>query len=411
MNLFTSTIKKNQSAGKLSKLGFDQKPPHIVKYMGSKSKILDFLIDGLDEIYEGGKVCDLFAGSATLAGALRNTVPVHSNDIQQYSSIFAKAYLTDKRMLSDHNKILTEVVAEAHEYTQILVSSYPFIDDELLHLNYISLPSFIAIEEKQKKLIYNEFSKTNWHLFTKYYSGTYWSLNQCIWIDALRKAIESIADSQYYAIALSSLMHAMSYNSQSTGHFAQYRDAKNESSKDDIIIYRKKEILPYFIKKYNDLSTKLGSDVKGHMSTSLDYAECLNTLESQTTVYADPPYAFVHYSRFYHALETLVKYDYPTVAFKGRYREDRHQSPFCKRKTVDMAFQTLFKKIIERKNSLALSYSNNGMISLERIVDIGRKEMSSYSFEVKELNYVHSTMGRRYEKNKNVKEYLLLCKP
>eukprot|EP00825_Cyclidium_porcatum_P000519 TRINITY_DN10162_c0_g1_i1.p3 TRINITY_DN10162_c0_g1~~TRINITY_DN10162_c0_g1_i1.p3 ORF type:complete len:111 (-),score=18.52 TRINITY_DN10162_c0_g1_i1:387-719(-) len=65
------------------------------EYMGSKTKILPFVISGIEEIYLGGGICDLFAGSCSLAGALGNQLPIISNDIQKYSSIVAKAYLTD----------------------------------------------------------------------------------------------------------------------------------------------------------------------------------------------------------------------------------------------------------------------------------------------------------------------------
>lgn len=68
---------------------------HYIKYMGSKTKILPFVINGIQSVYKSGYVCDLFAGSCTLSGALGNQVPIISNDIQVYSSVIAKSYLTD----------------------------------------------------------------------------------------------------------------------------------------------------------------------------------------------------------------------------------------------------------------------------------------------------------------------------
>ena len=60
--------------------------PHYIKYMGSKTKILPFVIQGIESVYRGGKICDLFAGSCSLSGALGNQLPIISNDIQYYSS-------------------------------------------------------------------------------------------------------------------------------------------------------------------------------------------------------------------------------------------------------------------------------------------------------------------------------------
>jgi adenine-specific DNA-methyltransferase len=48
-------------------------------------------------------------------------------------------------------------------------------------------------------------------------------------------------------------MYAMAYCSQGTGHYAQYRDAKTNSSFNDICIYRKKEVFKFFSKKFNEL--------------------------------------------------------------------------------------------------------------------------------------------------------------
>ncbi len=255
------------------------------------------------------------------------------------------------------------------------------------------------------------FGNLSHHLFIKYYSGTYWSYQQCLWIDALRKVADEYKNTPVHYVILSSLMFAMSYNSQSTGHYAQYRDATNLSSKTDILIYRQKEMLPYFINKFKQLHSYLDKNDINHKVTSLDFAKCLDEIEPNSLVYADPPYAFVHYSRFYHALETLVKYDYPDVDHKGRYRTDRHQSPFCKRTEVKPAFTKIFSKIKVKNSNLILSYSNTGMISLYEILDIAKKTLgNNYEVKTKEVAYKHSTMGRKDDKNKDVQEYLIIAK-
>ena len=64
----------------------------FIKYMGSKAKLLDYVIGGLNKLYTGGPISDLFAGSACLAGALRDQAPFISNDIQSYSGVLSAAY-------------------------------------------------------------------------------------------------------------------------------------------------------------------------------------------------------------------------------------------------------------------------------------------------------------------------------
>jgi len=387
---------------------YDRDIPHVIKYMGAKRKILDYIIEAINDNYSGGVICDLFAGTSILSGALGKLAPMHSNDIQEYSSVLANTYLSNINWKDYPSDLLNEIVNKATEYVKTIKSEYPDLD---FSNSDCSIDEFIKIEKEQQKLIDFDFENLSHHLFIKYYSGTYWSFEQCAWIDAFRKVADEYQKTPIYYVILSSLMFAMSYNSQSTGHFAQYRDATSISSKDDILLYRQKEIVPYFKNKFNQLRDFIGVNEFSHNVTSQDYSECLETIPQNSTVYADPPYAFVHYSRFYHALETLVKYDYPKVAYKGRYRVDRHQSPFCKRSEVRDAFYTLFAKIKEKKATLILSYSNTGMISFESLIVLASEILGSiYKISTKEVSYRHSTMGRKNDKDREVKEVLLIAK-
>jgi len=51
------------------------------------------------------------------------------------------------------------------------------------------------------------------------------------------------------------------------------------------------------------------------------------------------------------------------------------------------------------------------MISLEEIIQIAKDNVGEgYDVSYKEQDYKHSTMGRSDDKNKNVKEYLVIAK-
>ncbi len=376
--------------------------------MGSKTKLLPFVINGINDIYNGGGVCDLFAGSCSLSGALCDQIPMISNDIQEYSSVIAKTYLTD---WNDYNLTVDSVIADAVRYYD---SQYKDMVVDYRYPLEINLDVFNEIELRSRKLINRSFSN-EWHLFTKYYSGTWWSVEQCTWIDSLRKAIEDYKESPMYNTLLSCLMFAASYNSQGTGHYAQYRDAKTISTMNDIMIYRSKNILDFFVRKATDAFSQARKkpSLFAHQIMSEDYLDCLRSVK-KSTVYADPPYCFVHYSRFYHALETLVLYDYPQIQekngqiVKGRYRINRHQSPFCIRTKVEDAFRGMFELIARNKNSLALSYSDTGMIPFEQLKLIAEEFFPKRLISVKSLNYDHMTMGRKDDRKRSVKEILLL---
>lgn len=384
---------------------------HYIKYMGSKTKILDFVLDGISNVHTTGALCDLFAGSCSLSGALGNQLPMVSNDIQHYSAVLARTYLTD---WNDGAFDIRAVIAAAQEFHQ---RHYGEIAAECQYGEGMTLDSFNEIEHRSQDYIKNDFNN-DWHLFTKNYSGTWWSLEQCTWIDSLRMAIETIAhDSPLYNTLLSSLMYAMAYCSQGTGHYAQYRDANTLSSMNDILIYRQKDLESLFERKALDAisSQRTKPNPLGHRVLAEDYRECLKGVRG-STIYADPPYCFVHYSRFYHALETLVLYDYPTLqekkgeVVKGRYRSDRHQSPFCIRTQVEGAFKELFALTAQNGNALVLSYSDTGMIPFERLLELARNEFGDTRVSSLSLDYNHMTMGRRKDRSREVKEKLLLVR-
>ena len=383
---------------------------HYIKYMGSKTKILPFVIKGIQSVYKRGPICDLFAGSCSLSGALGNQVPIISNDIQVYSSVIARNYLTDWDSGDVTVEQINEEATEYHrEHYNELILQFQYPED-------ITLDQFNEIEERSRDLITQEFDN-EWHLFTKNYSGTWWSTEQCTWIDSYRKVIEDHRDSTMYNTLLCCLMYAAAYNSQGTGHYAQYRDANTQSSLADIMIYRSKNIKEYFERKLIEalkIARKQATNLN-HIIESNDYMVCLQNVRN-CTVYADPPYCFVHYSRFYHALETMVLYDYPELQekngelVKGRYRVDRHQSPFCIKTQVAEAFSNMFEIIRENNCSLVLSYSDTAMISIKELKSLALQYFDRRLISIKSLDYTHMTMGRKEDRKRDVKEKLLIIK-
>src|SRR5205823_5691960 len=119
------------------------------------------------------------------------------------------------------------------------------------------------------------------------------------------------------------LIHAHSYASAGTGHFAQFRDLDSIPSVTDVFKYRTKSVHAYFIRKYDEVIEASQQNSMRHLSssTTANYEDVLGDariMEKVGLIYADPPYSFVHYSRFYHAVENLCRYDYPAVEHKGR---------------------------------------------------------------------------------------------
>lgn len=432
-----------------------KKFPSVIKYMGSKTDVLNLIENGinfLDRDYEN--ICDLFAGSATLSGALRGKANVISNDIQSYSAIFSETYLNNYywERYPEIDKICKEAEKRVSDFNHFF-NEYAgkFSYDRELNLDELN-----ELEEEQRKLIdkkdWNRFD--NYFLFVQNYSGTYWSYDQCVWIDSFRYVVDKYkTQKEFYNLLLTTLMYSMAYNSQSTGHYAQYRVPDKEESKEDILIYRRKTIKEFFVRKYKELKVFLSDTNPYKVKTmSVTDVDCLLKIPERTLVYADPPYCFVHYSRFYHILETLIRYDYPTIKYKGRYREDRYQSEFCKKTEVTEAFTKMFKLIKNKKMDLILSYSNSNTntIGLEDLLErcskavydgicdnattqtiqdkmkhflnnndkvceklLDKKDFSDnllYEISIMKMPYNHSRMGRIKAKTIAVTEILLILK-
>ncbi|MDO4925358.1 MAG: DNA adenine methylase [Turicibacter sp.] len=447
--------------------------PSLVKYMGSKTEIINYVVRGLNEVHKDNQaVCDLFAGSSTLAGALRsNNIKFISNDIQIYSSIFTKTYLSQ----FDWNVYPTaeDIVKEVKDIVEIWKNEFSHYWNKSNYDIEFDLKAFNDIEKFQQDLNKNESfydliknssseEILKYHLFAKEYSGTYWNFRQCVWIDAFRCIADKYANVEpLYNLILSCTMYAMAYNSQSTGHYAQYRKAEKDSSMNDILIYRRKTMEEMFIRKFNEIKENMIDNHCEIETYALNYKDCISELDKNTLVYADPPYCSVHYSRFYHVLETFVRYDYPTVKYGGRYRTDRHQSPFCISTKVRDAFKSMFYKLEKNECELVLSYANSStcMILLETIlfdaycifnnisIDenihldliknyIDKEEKNqleenkdtdeinininkllnidntklNYDINLKLFEHSHSTMGRTEERKKSVLETLIIVK-
>lgn len=96
---------------------------------------------------------------------------------------------------------------------------------------------------------------------------------------------------------------------------------------------------------------------------------------------------------------------------KGRYREYRHQSPFCIQTQVRGAFADMFRGIQSSGSNLVLSYSNTGMIGLSELESIASNILGkSYKIEVVDFDHIHMTMGRRNDRQRNVKECLITAR-
>lgn len=330
--------------------------------MGIKTNLLEYIIPEIKSITpSGGTVLDIMAGSNAVSYALKEFFTVFTNDIQTYSYAISKAIIENQ-----------SVTISAASAKKDLLSFY---NDNL--------------------------SSKHYHYFEDTYSFTYFSDKQCIDIDALRYAIEQIEDENLKNLYLFALMGAMCKVQSTPGHFAQFMPATHSR----IIPLQNMNLLDVFYDKC-DLYSELFFNDKKNKAYNMDFHDLLTCTEipKVDTIYLDSPYTQEQYSRFYHILETVVKYDYPEVNFKAKYRNDRFQSNFCYKGKVETEFIFIFEYCQKTSTNLLISYSNKGLVPVERLKDLASSYFSSVSLQY--IDYKHSTQGKGSNK---LKEILLSC--
>lgn len=331
-------------------------------------------------------ICDLFSWSGVIWDYFKSNYNIISNDIEYYSYIINKASLnfnSIKISNIDINKIIHELNLNI---SQSLLTKE--INDIESYLNDIKN------KKSSKKLFFYEN-----------FSGTYFSINQWLEIDYYRLYIDNIEDNEVKNYLLSIWVYAL-YNIVNSvwNHFAQARKVKNTNF--NIIEKKfKKSFLQQILNKHNDILENIKNISiysKDNQAYNLDYKDLLKLDKKIDLFYIDTPYTIDHYSRFYHILNTFLKYDYPTISWVWLYREDRYQSKFCRKTTVREEFEHMIKTIHNKYwAKIILSYSDSYRSLLHK--DIIFEILSKYykNVKLKEINYSYSWLWQSSWNNSN----------
>lgn len=428
----------------------------LLRYLGIKTKMLDHIDEQVDILSkEGETLLDLFAGSNIVGQYFSNKRRIYSNDIQRYSYTVAKATL-DINKKFDYKLIDITKIEESNYFKENYKKILGIFDgplkyeknliikcknnasyDNLLELKtlYDNTPyighysdkveAFKSLEKYYTEEYYNSLKNNNeYMLFTLNYAMPYFTLNQAVYIDSFRCAIEklhndnTINDTEYY-IYLSLLIYGLECSVSSIGdHFAQPQIFKLEKEKkykkglEKLLIKKSISIHDVMDEKQSEfIKIDKESFYEGNKCFCMDCIELLKDSEIMKNVdiiYIDPPYTNAHYSRFYHILETLVTYNYPKIEFNGRYSSDRYQSPFCQKKNAYNEFSKMIELCSVSKKKLIISYSdtNQCLITYDEIKKICEKYYSTV--RINKVNYLYRNLGQKPNKVSG-NELLITC--
>ena len=148
----------------------------------------------------------------------------------------------------------------------------------------------------------------NW-VITRAYGGHYFSPEQAVWFDALRYTLPD--DKQQRAVALAALIQATSECAAAPGHTAQpFQPTKGAKP---FLKDAWQRDVPTRVKNALLLLSATCAKKTGFAAVR-DANRAARTLKQGDLVFVDPPYSGVHYSRFYHVLETIANGKCGTVS-------------------------------------------------------------------------------------------------
>ena len=429
-----------------------------IRYMGSKRKLLDFIVPEIRRLVpRGGMILDLLAGANSVSYAMKKDYRIITNDIQEYSWVIANALILSKSIPTD---LLDEAKREleshyTRNYEQLASWFNRYLEIEASHLAnpelrpykqfYDSFPyynnpngnsklpmdvEFLCLFSQDNIKIYKKQpERFPYLLFSTYFANGYFGIRQSLEIDSLRYAIDKVIEEANSltpqeklvkkSIYLTSLMSAMSKAVSGTGHFAQFHKIDTEHTLRFAVEARAFSIKELFYQKLGEFVNSFQSTHFDNICLNEDYTHALereDLLREVDLVYVDPPYSNAHYSRFYHVLETLVKYDYPDSTYIGRYRDDRYQSGFCRKGEVRSEFRELLVKLSRFEFDVVISYvSNDKAKNTSNVFGFGGEDLIDLcrdhylDVEVKYRDHRHQAFGNKKARYGGKTEYLILC--
>jgi adenine-specific DNA-methyltransferase len=208
-------------------------------------------------------------------------------------------------------------------------------------------------------------------------------------IDWIRQKIEDLdLTRQEYAFLLASLIVSADSVSNVPAVYGMYLKNFKDKAKKDLVL-----------KPIHEL------DVASHPESRVFHQDVLQGgLAGVDAVYLDPPYNERQYSKNYFPLNIIAMK--PDVANAQKLHgktgipDESFISPFCQKRRVEEAFNTLFRQL--DTPWVFLSYSSEGLISRDKMLEIMRRYGHA---DVTEMDYKRFK-SFEYNENKPVTEYL-----
>ena len=330
------------------------------RFMGSKSKLLDFIWDNVKH-FDANSVLDAFSGSGVVGYMFKTKgKKVHSNDILQYSSNIAKALIENNESIID-NEDLAILLGRS-------IKTNGFIRDTFRGLYFT---------EKE-----NLFLEQVWH------------------------RMEFLSNPVKRALALSALARAC-IKKRPRGIFTYTGDRYDDGRKD-----LRTTIEEHFINAVSVYNKAVFDNGQKNSGTCGDIFALKN--RNFDLVYMDPPYFSTRsdndYLRRYHFVEGLASYwqDVEIQTSTKTKKIKKYKTQFDSKNSVYDAFSKLFAMF--PRSILVISYSSNSLPTKEEMIGILNQYRKNVVIKELDHKYSFGNQNHKIGDNRNsVKEYLFIA--
>lgn len=376
----------------------------------------------------GSPVLDIMSGTGVVTRLLARRHPVTANDGNPYAALLTRAqavaFAGDGEAAA--SRLLGNLAEPWSAHAGLLRARHRVAleaEEQFLHgeLTEESLERYLAFTRNAVPPLQHAGSAISGDLVTARYANVYFGIGQAIEIDAIRVAIESLPqdDPRLRDVCLAALVLA-ACTCNPGPHFAQPRKVNSQATFRNVVERRARSVAWEFevalrrLASREPLSQPLGS------VTSTDWREALDAFDRATgafgvrTVYLDPPYSKLQYSRYYHVLNVLIANDYPLISGVGRYppRADRFSSRFEYQPSVARReFEDVIGRCADRGLRLMISYGERGFVSIEALLEMVEARYSKVDVFSERLR--HHSQGRPLSEagGGRVKEFVIFAVP
>lgn len=292
------------------------------------------------EVPTAERFIDLFAGSGAVAAhvASKFQVPVLAFDLQRYAAILAAAVI-NRQTSVQWKPSFRNWIERAKE---IVGRHNPPEPQNITVASVAECRTWCAAQSDLP--------------ITKAYGGHYYSPSQAIWFDALRASLP--ARQPVRTVALAALIQAGSKCAAAPGHTAQPFQP-TRTAKPYLADAWNKDVVEKTQQALELLAGQFALE-EGQASVG-DANAAAGELNEGDLAFIDPPYSGVHYSRFYHVLETIARGTCGEVSGVGRYpdRKRRPRSKYSVMSESAKALEELLESISSHGARAILTFPNH----------------------------------------------------